>query len=171
MNRKTLITRNAHRIVPAVRAPVELEAESPAVLQLAARLRMVFRERLEERLRPTGVTMAQLQVLTALVNQPGMSGAQLARVRHVSPQTINALLMATEERGWIRRSTHPENNRTLLATLTPQGRRICARAGKIALELQFHVLSTFEANEVRRVEVLLEKMIINLEQWFATKCS
>jgi DNA-binding MarR family transcriptional regulator len=150
---------------------MQLEIEPPAVLKLASRLRMVFRDRLEERLRPVGVTMAQLQVLTALVNEPGMSGAQLARVRHVSPQTIHALLMATEERGWMRRSTHPENNRTLLATLTPQGRRICARAGKIALELQFHVLSTFEANEVRRVEVLLEEMITNLEQQFSTEHS
>lgn len=77
-------------------------------------------------LTPVGVTMAQLQVLTPLVDEPGMSGAQLARVRRVSPQTIHALLMATEERGWIRRSTDPENNRTLLAKLTPQGRRICA---------------------------------------------
>jgi MarR family transcriptional regulator, organic hydroperoxide resistance regulator len=160
-----------HRIVPAVNAFVPLEIGPPAVLQLAARLRIVFRERLGERLRPIGVTMAQLQVLTALVNEPGMSGAQLARVRNVSPQTIHALLMATEERGWIRRSTHPENNRTLQATLTPQGRRICVRAGKIAFELQVHVLSTFEANEVRRVEVLLEQMITNLEQWFATKRS
>jgi DNA-binding MarR family transcriptional regulator len=153
------------------RQTMQLEIEPPAVLQLAARLRMVFREGLEERLRPVGVTMAQLQVLTSLVDEPGMSGAQLARVRHVSSQTINALLMATEERGWIRRSTHPENNRTLLATLTPQGRQICARARKIALELQFHVLSTFGADEVRRVEVLLEKMITNLEQWFATRHS
>jgi MarR family transcriptional regulator, organic hydroperoxide resistance regulator len=153
----------AHRIIPAVSASVQLEIEPPAVLQLAARLRMVFRERLEERLRPIGVTMAQLQVLTALVNEPGMSGAQLARVRHVCPQTIHALLMATEERGWIRRSTHPEKNRALLATLTPKGRRICARGQKIAFELQFRTLSTFEANEVRRVELLLEQMITNME--------
>jgi DNA-binding MarR family transcriptional regulator len=104
--------------------------------------------------------MAQLQVLTALVNEPGMSGAQLARI---SPQTFHALLMATEERGWIRRSTHPENNRTLLATLTPQGRLLCARGGTVARELQFHILSTFEANEVRRVELLLEQMIKNME--------
>jgi DNA-binding MarR family transcriptional regulator len=150
---------------------MQLKIEPPAVLKLVSRLRMVFRERVEERLRPLGVTMAQLQVLTPLVDEPGMSGAQLARVRHVSPQTIHALLMATEERGWMRRSTHPENNRTLLATLTPQGRRICARAGKIALELQFHVLSTFEANEVRRVEVLLEEMITNLEQQFSREHS
>ena len=150
---------------------MQLEIDPPVVLKLASRLKMVFRDRVEERLRPLGITMAQLQVLTALVDEPGMSGAQLARVRHVSPQTIHALLMATEERGWIRRSTHPENNRTLLATLTPQGRRICARAGKIALELQFHVLSTFEANEVRRVEVLLEEMITNLEQQFSTEHS
>jgi MarR family transcriptional regulator, organic hydroperoxide resistance regulator len=148
---------------------MQLEIDPPVVLKLASRLKMVFRDRVEERLRPLGITMAQLQVLTALVDEPGMSGAQLARVRHVSPQTIHALLMATEERGWIRRSTHPENNRTLLATLTPQGRRICARAGKIALELQFHVLNTFEANEVRRVEVLLDKMITNLEQRFSTE--
>jgi MarR family transcriptional regulator, organic hydroperoxide resistance regulator len=152
-----------HRIVPGISASVQLGIEPPAVLKLAARLRMVFRERLEERLRPVGVTMAQLQVLTALINEPGMSGAQLARVRHVSPQTIHALLMATEERGWIRRSTHPERNRALLVTLTPQGRRICARGRKIALELQFHILNTFEANEVRRVELLLEQMIANME--------
>jgi MarR family transcriptional regulator, organic hydroperoxide resistance regulator len=157
------MTLMGHRIVPVISASVQLGIEPPAVLKLVARLRMVFRERLEERLRPIGVTMAQLQVLTALVNEPGMSGAQLARVRHVSPQTIHALLMATEERGWIRRSTHPENNRTLLATLTPQGQRICARGRKIALELQFHILSTFEANEVRRVELLLEQMITNME--------
>jgi DNA-binding MarR family transcriptional regulator len=153
----------AHRIVTAVSASVHLEIEPPAILQLAARLRIVFRERLEERLRPIGVTMAQLQVLTALVNEPGMSGAQLARVRHVRPQTIHALLMTIEERGWIRRSIHPENNRTLLATLTPQGRLICARGGKIALELQFHILSTFDADEVRRVELLLGQMITNME--------
>jgi DNA-binding MarR family transcriptional regulator len=157
------MTLMAHTIVPAISTSVQLGIEPPTVLQLAGRLRMVFRDRLEERLRPIGVTMAQLQVLTALVNESGMSGAQLARVRHVSPQTIHALLMVTEERGWIRRSTHPENNRTLLATLTPQGRQICALGGKIALELQVHILSTFEANEVRRVELLLEQMITNME--------
>jgi len=119
---------------------------------------MVFRERLEERLRPIGVTMAQLQVLTALVDEPGMSGTQLARVRHVSPQTIHALLMATEERGWIRRSTHPENNRTLLASdADATRRRICARGRKIALELQVHILSIFKANEVRRSNCSLSR--------------
>jgi DNA-binding MarR family transcriptional regulator len=63
---------------------MQLKIEPPAVLKLVSRLRMVFRERVEERLRPLGVTMAQLQVLTPLVDEPGMSGAQLARVRHVS---------------------------------------------------------------------------------------
>src|ERR1700729_3567176 len=71
----------------------------------------------------------------------------------------------------VRRSTHPENNRTIASDPDSTRTADILAGRKSALELQFRVLSTFEANEVRRVEVLLEKMITNLEQWFATKHS
>jgi hypothetical protein len=108
---------------------MQLEIEPPTVLKLVSRLRMVFRERVEERLRPLGVTMAQLQVLTPLVDEPGMSGAQLARVRHVSPQTIHALLMATEER-WVDPAINTSREQSHIASDADATRTADMRAGR-----------------------------------------
>jgi DNA-binding MarR family transcriptional regulator len=127
-------------------------------------MNMLFRERLEEQLRPLGVTAAQLQLLAALTKEPGSSGARISRYCQVTPQTIHSLLAAAEERGWIRRSPHPENAHTLLATLTPQGRRTFSRGKAIAIKLQSRMLSSLTSAEVRRLEAVLAQLIDNLEQ-------
>jgi DNA-binding MarR family transcriptional regulator len=123
----------------------------------------LFRERLEEQLRPLGITAAQLQLLAALTKEPGSSGARISRFCQVTPQTTHALLAAAEGRGWVRRSPHPENAHTLLATLTPQGRRIFSRGKALAIRLQSRMLSSLTRAEVRRLEAVLAQLIDNLE--------
>src|SRR5271166_50043 len=91
------------------------------VASLVKRLLHLFKERLEEELRPYGATAAQLPILFALEREPGVSGAKLARVCTVTPQTVQVLLRGIEANGWIVRSKHPENERILLARLTPDG--------------------------------------------------
>jgi DNA-binding MarR family transcriptional regulator len=81
----------------------------------------------------------------------------------VTPQTTHALLAAAEDRGWVRRSPHPENAHTLLATLTPQGRRIFARGKTIVIRLQDQMLRTLTASEVGHLEAILMQLIENLE--------
>jgi DNA-binding MarR family transcriptional regulator len=122
----------------------------------------LFRERLEEKLRPLGITAAQLQLLAALTKEPGTSGAHISRVCEVTPQTTHALLAVAEDRGWIRRSPHPENAHTLLATLTPQGRRIFTRGKIVALRLQSRMLRTLTAAEIEQLESVLMQLIENL---------
>ena len=65
------------------------------------RILVHFRGQMDEKLRPQGVTTAQLQVLHAIRSAPGSSGAQLARDCYVTPQTVQALLKRLEEGGWI----------------------------------------------------------------------
>jgi DNA-binding MarR family transcriptional regulator len=134
----------------------------PEVLKLTRRMTTLFRERLEEQLRPLGITAAQLQLLAALTKEPGSSGARLSRFCQVTPQTTHALLAAAEKRGWVRRSPHPENAHTLLATLTPQGRRIFSRGKALAIRLQSRMLSSLTSAEVRRLEAVLAQLIDNL---------
>jgi len=124
---------------------------------------MLFRERLEDQLKPLGITFAQLQLLGALIKEPGTSGAQISRYCQVTPQTTHALLAVTEDRGWLRRSPHPENAHTLLATLTPQGRRIFSRGKTIAIRLQDQMLRTLSVSEVSHLEAILMQLIENLE--------
>jgi DNA-binding MarR family transcriptional regulator len=123
----------------------------------------LFRDRLEEQLKPLGITAAQLQLLAALIKEPGTSGAHISRYCQVTPQTTHALLAVAEGRGWVRRSPHPENAHTLLATLTPQGRRIFMRGKTIAIRLQDQMLRTLTASEVSHLEAILTQLIENLE--------
>jgi len=139
------------------------EKGPPEVLKLTRRMTTLFRERLEEQLKPLGITAAQLQLLAALIKEPGTSGAHISRYCQVTPQTTHALLAVAEDRGWIRRSPHPENAHTLLATLTPQGRRIFTRGKTIAIRLQDQMLRTLTASEVGHLEATLMGLIENLE--------
>jgi DNA-binding MarR family transcriptional regulator len=135
----------------------------PAVLKLTRRMSTLFRERMEEQLKPLAITAAQLELLAALTKEPGTSGAHISRFCQVTPQTTHALLAAAEDRGWVRRSPHPENAHTLLATLTPQGRRIFARGKTIVIRLQDQMLRTLTASEVGHLEATLMQLIENLE--------
>lgn len=134
----------------------------PEVVKLTRRMTVLFRERMEEQLRPLDITAAQLQLLAALVKEPGTSGAHISRYCQVTPQTTNALLTAVEKRGWIARTPHPENARVLLATLTPEGERVFRRGKAVAIRLQDRMLKTLSPVEIRQVESALMQMIANL---------
>ncbi len=58
---------------------------------------------MDEQLKPEGVTTAQLQVLKTIRTEPGASGAQLARLCYMTPQSAQALLKGLEDDGWITR--------------------------------------------------------------------
>jgi DNA-binding MarR family transcriptional regulator len=123
----------------------------------------LFRDRLEEQLKPLSITAAQLQLLAALTKEPGTSGAHISRYCQVTPQTTHALLAVAEQRGWVQRSPHPENAHTLLATLTPQGRRIFMRGKIIAIRIQDQMLDSLTPSEVGHLEATLMQLIENLE--------
>jgi MarR family transcriptional regulator, organic hydroperoxide resistance regulator len=137
---------------------------APEVLKLTRRMTTLFRERLEEQLRPLGITAAQFQLLAALAKEPATSGAHISRICQVTPQTTHALLAAAEGHGWVRRTPHPENARMLLAKLTPEGQRVFTRGKTVALRLQSRMLRTFTAGQVDQLEATLSQVIENLEE-------
>jgi hypothetical protein len=75
------------------------ENDKRTALQLMKRILIHFRTQLNEELRPRGVTLSQLQLLHAIKNSPRSSGAQLARVCYVTPQTVQAGSCGTRTRG------------------------------------------------------------------------
>jgi DNA-binding MarR family transcriptional regulator len=144
------------------RRGLENSVNYPAV-SLAKRVLQLFREGLDEKLRPRGVTGAQLHVLAKLANDPGISGAKLARACSVTPQTTQVLLRGIEANGWIVRRKHPENERILLATLTPAGKRQLAY-GKVAVgRLYTRMLAGFSAKDAELLDGLLSRCVTNLE--------
>ena len=88
----------------------------------------LLRSRMEETLRPLGITVAQYVCLEILKSTPGASNAELARQAFVTRQTMNTLLRGLQERGLSERATHATKGRALPTMLTPQGEQMLALA-------------------------------------------
>ena len=112
------------------------QQETRRALQSMKRILLHFRGRMDEELRPQGVTAAQLQLLFAVRNAPGSSGAQLARSCYVTPQTAQALLKHLEDGGFIVRGKDAVNDRIVTARITPEGERLARSVEKRGLVMQ-----------------------------------
>jgi DNA-binding MarR family transcriptional regulator len=70
---------------------------------------------------------ASSEVLCFLHETPGISGAKLARLCMVTPQTMNQMLSRLERQGFVYRQEDPEHGRILNCYLTPAGTAYGAR--------------------------------------------
>ena len=100
----------------------------------------LLRSRMEETLRPIGITVAQYVCLEILKSTPGASNAELARQAFVTRQTMNTLLRGLQERGLIERATHATKGRALPTMLTPQGEQMLAQATGRIREIEQHMV-------------------------------
>src|ERR1700733_10035873 len=116
----------------AIKTSKNVQAERRRATQMMKRILIHFRSQMDERLRPQGVTTAQLQVLKVIRTEPGGSGAQLARACHVTPQSAQTLLKSLEDGGWITRTKDRVNDRILIARLTPSGVKLLDTAERLA---------------------------------------
>ena len=71
-----------------------------------------------------GVTVPQFSVLTMVNAYPGLSGADLARLTFLTPQTINVIVGNLEKAGALRKSAHAEHGRVLQLHATAKGRSL-----------------------------------------------
>ena len=79
---------------------------------------------IERALADLGVTSPQFAVLTMLNAYPGLSGADVARVALLTPQTVGVIIRNLERDGAIKKTPHPVHGRVLQWTLTRHGSRL-----------------------------------------------
>ncbi|HRL79844.1 MAG TPA: MarR family transcriptional regulator [Propioniciclava sp.] len=93
----------------------------------------VLHQRMDEELRPLGLTVPQFASLQALQDTPGITGSELARRAFVTRQSMNVLLQGLERRGLIERSDVPGPRRERATTVTPDAEALLA-AGRIRVD-------------------------------------
>ena len=143
------------------RLPGPVSPERLALRQMKRAL-ISFRSRVDEQLRPHGVTSAQLQLLHAVSLAPGGSGAEFARLCHVTPQTAQGLLTRAVRQGWIRRGKDAHNERLVTAELTPAGERLLAEADRIAAAIEAEMWAGVQAGEIAALNGLLARALTQL---------
>ena len=106
-----------------------------------------------------GVTTAQIGLMRQLANEPGLSGAELARRLLVSPQGAQLALAALERRGLVERKQDPEHGRILQAYLTDDGRAVTSAVLADALAAHERVFGVLTSNEQQLLDDLLARVV------------
>jgi DNA-binding MarR family transcriptional regulator len=110
------------------------------LIYAVGRFHTVLRGELVRRLAPEALTVPEFTALSVLSARSGLSNAELARRSFVTPQAMNQVLAALEEKGLVTRpapGSHPRaHHRARGAKLTAEGRRRVARANRIVDEIE-----------------------------------
>jgi len=126
--------------------------------QAAARLS------LDRALTPTGLTHPQFVVLTMLKAYPGLSGADLARVALLTPQTVNVIIGNLERDGAIRKAPHPVHGRVLQWTVTRRGLALLAKARRQATALERRLTGGLSKRDLATIRRWLARIASELHQ-------
>ena len=112
-------------------------------------------------LRPFGLSVPQYAALNALSQAP-LSGAQLARLVYVTPQSMASLLATLETKGLIERTPSEVHAQVLVAKLTRAGHAVFRKANDAALAVEARLSAAFTPEEEESLRELLRRAIKTL---------
>ncbi len=114
-------------------------------------------------LKATGLTVPQYAALLMLAQKPGISGAELARLCLVTPQTMASVLTNLERKGLVHREPSVVHSQVLVSKLTPAGRGLLRRADRLAVSVEHALADAFTATQGHDLRDLLSTAIRTLE--------
>ena len=100
------------------------ESASPLLIYMVKQVELAVRARLDEIVRPAGLTALQYTALSVLERHTDMSSAQLARSSFVTAQSMADMITALEDRKLIERHRDRTDRRRLVVALTNDGRAL-----------------------------------------------
>ena len=106
-----------------------------------------------------GVSTAQIGILRQLANEPGLSGAELARRLLITPQGVQLALKELERRGLVERKQDPQHARILQAYLTDHGRKVASEVVSDAIAAHEAVFGVLTADEQETLRDLLARVV------------
>jgi DNA-binding MarR family transcriptional regulator len=128
-----------------------------------------LRTALSATLLPHGLSPAQYVVLSVLAQDPGSSGADLARACNTTPQAMNGVLATLERDGLIERRPHPTHGRILQVTLSAEGARRLKAANPDVRQLEAAIERDFTDAEITTVKTWLVESATRLERLVASR--
>ena len=112
---------------------------------------VAVRAAMEKVLADIEITPPQFSVLTMIVSYPGVSGADLARLTFLTPQTINVIVGNLEKAGAIKKSADSEHGRILRLNATAKGQALLKRCRARVMEVEDRLVGLTGRDEERVV--------------------
>jgi DNA-binding MarR family transcriptional regulator len=123
----------------------------PTLLYVVKQVELAVRARLDEIIRPAGLTALQYTALTVLERHPDLTSAQLARNSFVTAQTMADMVVILGARGLVERHRDPDDRRRLVLALTSRGQRLLDRYRADVAELEAEMLAGLTARQAQQL--------------------
>ncbi len=123
------------------------EGAPPTLLYLMKQVELAVRARLDELVRPAGLTALQYTALTVLERHPDLTSAHLARNSFVTAQSMADMVTTLRARGLIDRHQDPGDRRRLVLCLTEEGRSLLDRYRQAVVDLESEMLADLSVDE------------------------
>jgi len=128
-----------------------INEQLPQIGYLMKHAQALLRARMDEVLRPVGLTVPQYACLDLLHRDPGISAAELARGAFVTRQSMNALLQTLLDRGLVDRPARPTSGRALPVLLTAAGTEALSSAQTSVDSVESRMLSGLTEHDRSRL--------------------
>jgi DNA-binding MarR family transcriptional regulator len=128
--------------------PYRLSIASNAVSQLIAR---TYEDTF-------ALKMPEWRLIAVLADEKQLSQQELVLRTKMDKVTVSRAAQVLERRNLIKRIPNPEDGRALRLSLTAEGRKIHAKVGPAALELEAQMLSELSHKEVTQLKGLLRRI-------------
>jgi DNA-binding MarR family transcriptional regulator len=134
----------------------------PLLMYLVKQLELAVRSRLDDLIRPSGLTSLQYTALTVLERHPDMSTAQLARNSFVTSQSMADMITALETRGLIERHRDSLDRRRLVVALTGRGRELLDRYRPEVATMEAQMTAGLTKSQVASLRQALRACHVNV---------
>jgi len=151
----------------SARLPAPGEAKRGARGHISYLLRQaqgIVRHALDGALAEAGLTTPQFLVLNLLDAYPGASGADIARIAQLTPQTVNLIVRKLERDRLIARQAHESHGRILRMGLTAAGRKRLERCKHLADGVERRILRLMDARTERALRHWLSELAVTLSR-------
>src|SRR6202171_3783220 len=109
-----------------------------------------WRLKLDERLRPMGLSQAKWRTLLHLSLAPGaLTQTEIAARLGIEEPTLVTLLHRLESEGWVRRESSSHDRRCKMVHLGRRAQRVIAQINAAASELRHELLADMSGPELR----------------------
>lgn len=125
---------------------------------LLARAGMRGKEMLNQRLHGFGIDVRHYAVLAMLMENPAAQVAMADRLC-IDRTSMVALLDELETRGYVRRTTNPQDRRMHVVQITPEGEALVRVGEQCARQTEADLMGSLTAGEKEELHRILLKML------------
>lgn len=122
------------------------------------------RQMMEQALADLGVTAPQFVALTLIDAYGGISGADLARLAYLTPQTVSLIVSNLERMGAIARRAHEVHGRIQQLDLTVTGGALLGKCKRRVNALEERLLAGLSARDERIIRDWLVRVALRGDQ-------